>query len=310
MKEIPNISQVALGMGEPLSGSNNVSNYQVAGNDRDHFANMKAVDQNYLQTWGIQLKYGRWFRDPKQTSRSDEVVVNETLTRDIGCSKPQEALGKTITLFGKKRQIVGVTRDFHVYTLHRDLFPLIFHYETDLFARAGVRLKQASYQETRAKIESVFKDVFPSQLFRHYIYEDYLKNRYQKETVFFSQLKIFTAIALVLASMGLIGLVSFMMVQRTRDIGIRKTMGALSGGIVYLYTSRFVKLVLFSSLFAWPLAWFFLKSWLQQFAYHIPLHPGYFIAGLALVISISLVSILYNTMKVARINPAESLRNE
>ena len=310
LKEIPNISQVALGMGEPLSGSNNVSNYQVAGNDQDHFANMKSVDQNYLQTWGIELQYGRWFRDPKQASRSDEVVVNETLTRDIGCPQPQDALGKTITLFGRKRQIVGVTRDFHVYTLHRDLFPLIFHYETDLFARAGVRFKKAAYQQTRSKIEKVFRDVFPNQLFRSYIYQDYLKNRYQKETVFFSQLKIFTAIALVLASMGLIGLVSFMMVQRTRDIGIRKTMGALSGGIVYLYTSRFVKLVLFSSIFAWPLAWFFLKSWLQQFAYHIPLHPGYFIAGLVLVISISLVSILYNTMKVARINPALSLRNE
>ena len=310
LKEIPNISQVALGMGEPLSGSNNVSNYQVTGNEQDHFANMKAVDQNYLQTYGIELKYGRWFRDPGQASRSDEIVVNETLTRDIGCPDPREALGKTITLFGKKRQVVGVTRDFHVYTLHRDLFPLIFHYETDLFARAGIQLKQANYQQTRSEIETVFRDVFPNQLFRHYIYEDYLKNRYQKETVFFSQMQLFTAIALVLASMGLIGLVSFMMVQRTRDIGIRKTMGALPGGIVYLYTSRFVKLVFLSSLFAWPLAWFFLKNWLQQFAYHIPLHPGYFLAGLLLVTSISLVSILYNTLKVARINPAHSLRNE
>jgi len=310
LKEIPNISEVALGMGEPLSGSNNVSNYQVTDSNRDHFANMKSVDQNYLQTYGIELKYGRWFRDPRQASWTDEVVVNETLTRDIGCSKPQEALGKTITLFGKKRQIVGVASDFHVYTLHRDLFPLIFHYNTDLFARAGLRLKNARYKETRSRVESVFRDVFPNHLFRQYIYEDYLKNRYQRETVFFSQLQVFTAIALVLASMGLIGLVSFMMVQRTRDIGIRKTMGALSGGILYLYTSRFVKLVLFSSLLAWPLAWFFLKSWLQQFAYHIPLHAGYFFAGLLLVTAISVASILYNTMKVARINPADSLRNE
>ena len=310
LREIPGVSGVSLAMGEPLSTSNNVSNYQLFGEDEDHFANMKAVDPGYLETYGIRLKYGRGFRPSQAEREITNVVVNEKMTRDIGFQHPREALGQHIRLFGKKRQIVGVIENFHVYSLHRDLFPLILHQNPDRFARAGIRLNEANYKKTVPKIREVFKRVFPNSLFRHYLYEDFIQNRYERENMFFGQLQIFTIIAIVLASMGLIGLVSFMMIQRTQEVGIRKTLGALSGGIVFLYTRRFASLVLISSLIAWPLAYVGLKQWLQNYAYHIPLSIVYFIMGFLLILTISLASILYNTLKVARINPADSLRNE
>ena len=310
LREIPGVSEVSLAMGEPLSTSNNVSNYQIYGEDEDHFANMKAVDAGYLRTYGIRLQYGRWIRPAQEDTEITDVVVNEKMTRDVGFQDPRDALGQYIRLFGKKRQIVGVIENFHVYSLHRDLFPLILYHNPDLFARSGIRLNEANYREAVPKIREVFKQVFPNSLFRHYIYEDFIQQRYERESMFFGQLQIFTIIAIVLASMGLIGLVSFMMIQRTQEVGIRKTLGAFSGGIVFLYTRRFAMLIVTSSLLAWPLAYVGLQQWLQNYAYHIPLSIVYFLMGFVLILGVSLASILYNTLKVARINPAESLRNE
>lgn len=310
LKQIRGVSEVSMAMGEPLSTSNNVSNYQVYGEDEDHFANMKAVDGGYLRTYDIRLKYGRWFRPSQTETKISDVVVNEKMTRDIGFQDPREALGQYIRLFGKKRQIIGVMENFHVYSLHRELFPLILYHNTDLFARAGIRLNEANYREAVPKIREVFKQVFPNSLFRHHIYEDFVEEKYERERLFFGQLQIFTIIAIVLASMGLIGLVSFMMIQRTQEVGIRKTLGAVSGGIVLLYTRRFASLIVISGVLAWPLAYVGLQQWLQNYAYRIPLSLLYFILGFVLILGVSLASILYNTLKVARINPAQSLRNE
>jgi len=310
LMEIPGVSDVSLAMGEPLSTSNNVSNYQLYGQEEDHFANMKAVDAGYLETYDIRLKCGRGFRLSQQETVITDVVVNEKMTREIGFQDPREALGQHIRLFGEKRQIVGVIENFHVYSLHRDLFPLILHHNPDMFAKAGIRLNKDDYPKAVPQIGEAFKHIFPNSLFRHYIYEDFIQDRYEGERMFFGQLQIFTIIAIVLASMGLIALVSFMMIQRTKEVGIRKTLGALSGGIVFLYTRRFAALVVISSLIAWPLAYLGLQQWLQNYAYHIPLSIGYFILGFLLILTISLASILYNTLKVARINPADSLREQ
>ncbi len=310
LREIPGVSKVSLAMGEPLSISNNVSNYQLHGEQEDHFANMKAVDPYYLDTYGIRLKYGRGFRPSPNGQTMSSVLVNEKMTRDIGCPHPRDALGQFIRLFGEKRQIIGVIENFHVYSLHRELFPLILHHNPDLFARAGIRLEEGAYREAAPKIQKVYRKTFPNSLYRQYLYKDLLKDQYKGEELFFGQLQIFTIIAIILASMGLIGLVSFMMVQRTQEVGIRKSLGALPGGIVYMYTRRFAGLVLISSVLAWPLAYLILQQWLQNYAYHIPLSIIYFAMGFLLILTVSLASILYNTLKVARINPARSLRDE
>lgn len=310
LKEIPHISDVSFGMGEPLSGSNNVSNYQVIGDEKNYFANMKAVDHNYLDTYGIQLIAGRGFQPTNKGTGSDEVVVNQRMMKDVGFHRPDSAIGKYIRLFSKKRQIVGVVKDFHIYSLKQDLYPLILFNNTHLFAKAGIHISDGRYKEALPKIKSVFREFFPGTLFNYRIYEDYINMPYTGEEKFFDLLSFFTIIALIIASMGLIGLVSFLMNQRTKEIGIRKTLGASPIHIVLLYTSRFIKLILVSSIIAWPVIYYVLKLWLQNYAYHTQLSFSFFLHGLFIIVAIAMVPILSNILRVSRVNPIKSLRYE
>jgi putative ABC transport system permease protein len=179
-----------------------------------------------------------------------------------------------------------------------------------MFAKAAVKIHSDNYQATIAEIQEVFKAKFPGNLFNYYIYEDYVNKRYTGESKFLSLLSFFTVIAIILASMGLIGLVSFFMVQKTKDIGVRKALGAYSGGIVLMYTNRYLKLILFSSVFSWPLAYWILSKWIQNYAYHTNISLLYFFMGLLIIGFISMVAIMSNTIKVATTNPVESLRYE
>jgi ABC-type antimicrobial peptide transport system permease subunit len=310
LKQYHNIANVSLSIGSPTSGSNITASYDVPDDEEKYYANIKVADTDYLNTYGIQMKTGKWFSPEIETRNADQVVVNETLTKKLGYSSPDSIIGTVIDLFDQQKTIIGVTEDFHVKSLREELFPVIFYYLPDYFFVASVKLHSDNFESSLAFIKKTFQKSFPEYTYSYRIYEDYLNTRYSNELRTFNLLKLFSLIAIILASMGLFGLVSYMMVQKTKDIGIRKALGATSNGIIYLYVFRYIKIIFFASLFAWPVAYYLMREWLKDYAYHINLNILFFLAGLMILLLIALISILFQTIKTANTNPSKSLRYE
>jgi len=309
-----NISSVSLTFGLPTDPSSAwFWGFSLQENPEKYASRVKFTDLDYLQTFNIQLVAGRWFHPSIQNQQiCDQVVVNEQFVKKFGFSHADSVIGKWIRLTKYKTlvQIIGVTKDFHHESLRENLTSLMLYYYPSAFHKASVRLEKPYYRETLEYMKECYAKHMPGQAFIYRIYEEDMKQIYAEEKRNYNLLNIFAIIAVILSIMGLYGLVSFMMVQKTREIGIRKANGATSGGITRMYIFRYLKIIFLASILAWPVAYYFMSRWLRGYAYHIELTIGYFIAGLLIIILIALLTILLKTMKTANTNPAETLRDE
>lgn len=308
LAKYPNISNVTVSIGSPISKGNIISSYGIPGDDRRHHASIKFTDLDYLETFDIPMIAGEWFR--RKTNKPEELVVNKSFMQDWGIQNPDSILGKSVNLFGEDLIIIGVTEDFHYKSLHDEIEPLAFCYLPGFFFTSSIKLADSNYSDAIPRIKKAFKQIYPESIFDYQIYGDFLDSKYNNEERTFKILRTFSFVAIILAAMGLFGLVSFIMVQKTKEIGIRKTVGATSLKIVLMYIWRYIKIVLFASLFALPAAWYLMKNWLMDYAYHIKLSPAFFVIGLLFLLGVALMSILFQTVKTANTNPAKSLRDE
>src|SRR6056297_1921419 len=308
LAKYPAIADVTVSIGSPISRSSITSSYRIPGDDRRHYASIKFTDLDYLETFDIPLIAGEWFR--RKTQEPEELVVNKSFMQDLGIQNPDSILGKSVNLFGEDLIIIGVTDDFHHKSLHDKIEPLAFCYLPGFFFTSSIKLADSNYSVAIPSIKNAYKQAYPESVFDYQIYGDFLESEYKNEERTFKILRTFSFIAIILAAMGLFGLVSFIMVQKTKEIGIRKAVGATSSTIVLMYIWRYIKIVLFASLFALPAAWYLMKNWLMDYAYHIKLSPVFFILGLVLLLGVALLSIMFQTIRTANTNPAKSLRDE
>ena len=186
----------------------------------------------------------------------------------------------------------------------------MLYYYPSAFHRASVRLVKPDYKECIGYMKECYERHISGRAFSYRIYKEDMKALYAGEERNYNLLKYFSIIAVILAIMGLYGLVSFMMVQKTREIGIRKANGATSGGITRMYIFRYLKIIVLASIIAWPVAYYFMSRWLRDYAFHIDLTVGIFITGLLIILLIALFTILFKTLKTANTNPAQTLRDE
>jgi ABC-type antimicrobial peptide transport system permease subunit len=308
LAKYPSISDVTVSIGSPISRSSITSSFRIPGDDRRHYSSIKFTDLDYLETFDIPLIAGEWFR--RKTKEPEELVVNKSFMKDLGIQNPDSILGKSVNLFGEDLIIIGVTEDFHHKSLHDKIEPLAFCYLPGFFFTSSIKLAESNYSDAIPRIKNAYKQAYPESIFDYRIYGDFLESEYNNEERTFKILRTFSFIAIILAAMGLFGLVSFIMVQKTKEIGIRKAVGATSSKIVFMYVWRYIKIVLFASLFALPAAWYLMKNWLMDYAYHIKLSPVFFIVGLVLLLGVALLSIMFQTIRTANTNPAKSLRDE
>jgi len=308
LAKYPAIADFSVSIGSPISRSSITSSYRIPGDDRRHYASIKFTDLDYLETFDIPLIAGEWFR--RKTQEPEELVVNKSFMQDLGIQNPDSILGKSVNLFGEDLIIIGVTDDFHHKSLHDKIEPLAFCYLPGFFFTSSIKLADSNYSVAIPSIKNAYKQAYPESVFDYQIYGDFLESEYKNEERTFKILRTFSFIAIILAAMGLFGLVSFIMVQKTKEIGIRKAVGATSSTIVLMYIWRYIKIVLFASLFALPAAWYLMKNWLMDYAYHIKLSPVFFILGLVLLLGVALLSIMFQTIRTANTNPAKSLRDE
>jgi putative ABC transport system permease protein len=279
--------------------------------------NAMPVDLDFTKTMKMQIIAGRDFQQSDfgtmDTSNDNKnyqqpFIINETLAKKIGWT-PSEAIGKTIEK-GEAGPVVGVVKDFNFTSLHNPIGPMLLFLNRDLSRDYLIRINGNNTQQTLAGIESVWKQRIPERPFNYHFLNDDYNKLYLSEQKMSALFGVASGLAIVLACLGLFGLAAFTTVQRTKEIGIRKVLGANISSITLLIAKNFLELIGIAILIAIPLAWWAGNKWLQDFAFRIPVQAYIFIVVAVATALIALCTVSYHSIKTALANPVNSLRSE
>lgn len=320
----PNIEKVSFNIGAPTSKSNiNTEFFPEGGSEEEPYSvALKTVDQEYFDTYGLQLVAGRWLSKEEERVATDEsieeenrryaFVVNETLVKKVGYVNPQEAIGKKlVTGIGDiSAEIVGVVKDFNTRSLHEEIQPTLLMNLPFLYHNAGVKIKTDNMEASIAHIEKVWSKQFPNALFEHKFMDESIARLYESESQIFYLFQIFAGIAILIACLGLWGLINYVTQQRTKEIGVRKIIGASIPNIVLMLSKDFILLIVVAAVIASPLAWYAMTEWLQNFAYSTNMAWWIFALATLITVMITFLTVGFQSFRAAVSNPVESLRAE
>jgi len=292
------------------------SAFRIAGEtgEETHLLWTYFTDPHFVDTYQIEMAAGRYFEEGRQADQQ-AVVINESAVKDIGLGDP---IGKQIVAYGPTKEqeqsftIIGVMKDFHFESLHFQIRPLIvLLYGPENRGRyVSVRINSEGIRETMAFLESTWRRFADNQAFEYEFFDDHFAKIYKAEErtsqIFFA----FSLLAIVIASLGLFGLAAFIAEQRTKEIGIRKVLGATESKIIFLLSKQFTKWVVLSNLIAWPIAYYFMHKWVQRFAFRPGISIWSFLLASIVVLIIALLTVSYQTIKAARSDPVDLLRYE
>jgi len=310
---INGIQAVSFSSDVPSSESNNSGNFSFDhGPDQKFDVFRKFGDEDYFKTYGLEIIAGRSY-DKSDTAK--EVVVNETLVKKLGIDNPKEILGREIQIgkIGNRKvwcSIVGVVKDFKTNSLREAVKPTVLFERNKRYYYTGIKLNTSNLPLTLAMIEKKWNQFFPEYVYTPEFMDQKISDFYKEENQLSLLYKIFAGIAIFISCLGLYGLISFMVAQKTREVGIRKVLGASVGNIVYLFSREFTVLILIAFAVAIPMAWYMMNNWLNNFAFRI--HIGVAVFALAILSSIIIawITVGYKSVKAAVANPVKSLRTE
>jgi putative ABC transport system permease protein len=268
------------------------------------------VDFDYIAQYNLNVVAGRTFSKDFPTDSTQAMVINESAATMLGYNTPQEAVGKRFEQWGRKGQIIGVLKNFNYKSLQQKISPLVMRFEPWELGTISLKVSGANLPATIKAIGNKWGQIIPNRPFEYNFLDDLFDRQYRAEDHFGNLFFNFAILAIFISCLGLLGLSSYSTVQRTREIGIRKVLGANVSGIVNLLSIDFIKLVLIAFIIASPVSWFGMDKWLQYFAYRTNISWWIFaLAGLtAVVIAFSTIS--YQAIKAAVANPVKSLRTE
>jgi putative ABC transport system permease protein len=276
--------------------------------DRQFGINLKYGDADYFKTYGLQLAAGRFY-DASDTARV--YVVNETLLKKTGLKKAEEAIGKMLRLGGSPpRPVVGVVKDFKMQSLREEIPPLVILQNKRWYATTGIKLSSGNLLRSKEEIGKLWDKFYPEYVYNSNFFEDSINDFYLQDQRLTLLYKVFAILAIIISCLGLYGLISFMVVQKTKEVGIRKVLGASLQSILYLFSKEFTILILVAFLLAVPAAWYLMSLWLQDFHFRIPISISVFAVALVISVLIAWVTVGYKAIKAAVVNPVQSLRTE
>jgi ABC-type antimicrobial peptide transport system permease subunit len=270
----------------------------------------KIVDEHYIDMFAMKMLAGEKIARKSQGDTTYNVVVNESLVHKLGIAGPKEALGKQIIAGGQPCTITGVVQDFQSESKHKKIRPCVLWYDERMFFSVSVRIKPQHLRETISRIEKDWYSLFPDNLFYYEFLDDHIAGLYRQEQKVFTAFKLFSSLAILIGCLGLYGLVAFAAVQRTREVGIRKVLGASLTDIVFLFAKEFFLLIAIAFVAAAPVAWYVMHGWLNNFAYQVNIGPGIFLVALIISAMIAALTIGYQSVKAALANPQQSLRTD
>jgi len=281
-------------------------NYITAGDHKQIETQFWPVDADYISTMGMKIVEGRNF-DERFLTDSSAVVINETLAKTIGYKGED---GVKIAAMNKNYQVIGVVKDFNFTSLRDNITPLVLTMNSDWLASLSIRTKTADLPTLMQQIEHTWKDLAHGQHIEYSFMDDDFNALYNNEQRMGGLFIIFTVLAIVIACLGLFGLAAYASEQRMREISIRKVLGASVSSIAGMLSKDFIKLVIIAMTIAGPLAWFIMHKWLQGFAYRRDIQWWVFVCTGLCALLVAAVTVSYQSIKAALVNPAENLRGE
>lgn len=314
---LPSVKTLSYGMFVPSSDGNWWTSFvfENTAKEADFGAVMRPADTAYVATYGLKLLAGRMYL-PADTAR--ELVVNESFAKRLGFSEPRQILGKYVSLGGVggvKKPIVGVVRDFNTFSLHQQTQPCILTTGRNNYGVLGIKLATqqggtAAISQLISRIETAWNATFPDFVFSYEFLDQTLANFYQSEERLYGLFRLLAGIAIFIGCLGLYGVVAFMAEARVKEVGIRKVLGATTVNIVSLFSADFVRLVLIALVIASPVAWYVMRGWLNDFPYKIDMAWWMFAGAGLLAVGIALLTVSFQSIKAALMNPVKSLRSE
>jgi len=277
--------------------------------ETDFKAITKFADEGYVPAYKLTLIAGRNLQPSKMTS---EFLVNESLVKSLGLKNPEDILNKEISIWNDniKCPVVGVLKDFNDRSFRNDLAPVIISTDVAMYNQVAIKLTTTNMHATILAVKKIFDQSLPDFVFEYKFLDEKIASFYKQEDQLAALYKIFAAIAIFLSCLGLYGLASFMAVQRIKEVGIRKVLGATTGNIVYLFSKEFIILIAIAFAIATPIGWYYMHQWLQAYAYRINISWWLFAAAGLVAIIIALATISFQAIKAAVANPVKSLRSE
>ncbi|MFC1476843.1 ABC transporter permease [candidate division KSB1 bacterium] len=310
--QVPGVEAVSFSANIP-GQKPNLDAFLPEGNDARETVRAAAYhgDYDFINTYGLEIVMGRDFSPDHPADAENAVIVNEKMAAVLGYG--ENIIGKTLTNVSRGNsiwRIIGVVKDYHYRNLKMELNPLVMHLNNYYYQRISIRLQDNNTASSIAAIENAFRETSPDYDFDYYFLGDDLRSKYPEEEKVRKIYMYFGLLAIFVAVLGLFGLASYTTQQRTKEIGIKRVLGASVHGISASLMKEFSIWVLIANAIAWPLAYITMKKWLQNFAYRIELSVWFFILSGIIALAIALFTISYHAFKAARANPVDSLRYE
>lgn len=283
-----------------------------AGDDEAVTVRVNSMDYNFMDVFKMKLLAGRVFSEEFPSDPDTSIILTESAARLIGFKTPEEAVGQTLAIpqFGWNPIVVGVVNDYHQVSLKKALDPTAFYcspYNGEFYS---MRIKTNRLSQTIGAVRSAWEKAFPGNPFDFFFLDEYFAQQYENEQAFGRLSTIFAILAMIVGCLGLFGLSGYTITQRTKEIGIRKVLGASTTGIVTLLSKDILWLVLIAIAIASPLAWWVMTQWLQDFAYRINIQWWLFALAGGVAIVIALATVSFQAVRAAWANPVKSLRSE
>ncbi|QSE95868.1 ABC transporter permease [Fulvivirga lutea] len=321
----PAVKEVSFNMAAPISDNSFQTFFWPADqtDEQGMQLQVKPADIYYKDTYGIELLHGRWFSESDEQLATNifkedagekalVYILNETAVNKLGYANLEDAIGTQVTsgVGGMTGPIIGIVKDFHTSSLHEAIKPTAIVNFRLFYYNAGVKISMQNSRETIAQMKNTFEEIFPNEIFEYDFMDDAIADFYQAEQRAYNLLVVFSMLSIFISCLGLLGVISFVVAQKNKEVGVRKVLGASIASLVILFTKDFLSLVIIAFLIAAPIAWYFLDGWLNNFAYQIDMEVWFFAAGFILSAIITFITIGYQSLKAAISNPVNALKDE
>jgi len=309
LKQNPNIDEISASFQLPSNIGSSPGEMDWDGKETGNNVRINAglVEYDYFETFGMKMAAGRTFSKEFSTDISGAYIVNETAVKAM---RIQDPVGKRFSFWDTPGKIIGVVKDFHSQSLHKKINPIVLKLDSYWLNYVYVKVNSENFNQALAVIKNSWLKFNPDYPFEYHFLDDSLDRMYKSEQHIGEIFKYFTLLAIFIACLGLFGLASFITERRSKEVGIRKTLGASVPGIVVMLSKEFSIWILISNLIAWPLAWLIMNKWLQNFAYRIDLPWWVFVLSGSIALLIALLTVSSQAIKAAISNPLDSLRYE
>jgi putative ABC transport system permease protein len=307
MARVPGVTLASLASAPPSSGNVQGTTLRLDGGDKKVEIEIKQIDGNYIELYKLKILAGQNVQD-LDTARG--YIVNEKTAKLAGFNNPSDMIGTNIKVWGNTYPVIGVVQNFHTQSLHDAMGATVLFNSLRGYTNLALKIDMAHSQEIIETMKTKWEATYPEQIFAYTFLDDDIREFYEEEKKMSVMLSIFTSMAIFIGCLGLFGLATFMANQKTKEIGIRKVLGASAESIVLMFSKEYVRLIVIGFVLAAPLAWVVMNQFLSEYAYKIDIGADIFVMSIGITLLIALVTVGYRSVRAATTNPVNSLRSE